>query len=176
MNRFLHYGAVLLIIAGLAAGLLASANTATAPQIAKINAEIVNKARKEVLPEAKSFDEANAVEAEGLTFIPGLDENGNEAGYVVTVETNGYAGAIIFVLGLDSDAKVTGVKVTNQQETPGLGSKIGDAEWQKHWVGAGSDYAFDKGVDAFAGATISPQAVHTGMMNTIKVFEAEVKK
>ena len=176
MNRFLHYGAVLLIIAGLAAGLLASANNATAPQIAKINAEIVNKARKEVLPVAASFDESKAVEAEGLQFIPGLDANGTETGYVVTVTTPGYAGPIVFVLGLDNEAKVTGVKVTNQQETPGLGSKIGGADWQKHWIGAGSNYAFDKSVDAFAGATISPQAVYTGMMNTIKVFEAEVKK
>jgi electron transport complex protein RnfG len=176
MNRFIHYGAVLLVIAGLAAGLLATANNATAPQIAKINAEIVNQARKEVLPQATSFDEENAIEAEGLKFIPGIGEDGSTAGYVVTVETAGYAGPIIFVLGLDNEAKVTGVKVTNQQETPGLGSKIGELDWQKHWIGVGSDYAFDKSVDGFAGATISPQAVHTGMMNTIKVFETEVKK
>ncbi|RUA06614.1 MAG: nitrogen fixation protein RnfG, partial [Fusobacteria bacterium] len=37
MNRLVHYGAVLLVIAAIAAGLLSSVNTITAPQIEKIN-------------------------------------------------------------------------------------------------------------------------------------------
>jgi electron transport complex protein RnfG len=175
MNRLVHYGAVLLIIAGISAGLLSNVNAITAPQIEKINKEIVNEARKLVLPVATTFDEEKAVEAEGETFIPGYDEAGNLVGYAGTIQTNGYSGVITFVLGLDASGKITGLKVTGQSETPGLGTNIENADWQKLWIGRDGSYQFDKSVDGFAGATISPNAVYTGVMKATKAFE-EVKK
>jgi electron transport complex protein RnfG len=175
MNRLVHYGAVLLIIAGLSAGLLATVNKQTAPQIEKINKQIVNDARKLVLPVAKTFNEEEAVKAQEETFIPGYDEAGNLVGYAGTIQTNGYSGVITFVLGLDTTGKITGLKVTGQSETPGLGTNIENPEWQELWKDRDGSYQFDKSVDGFAGATISPQAVYTGVMKATKAFE-EVKK
>ena len=175
MNRLVHYGAVLLVIAAIAAALLSSVNTMTAPQIEKINREIVNKARKQVLPLASEFKETEEITAGEETFIPGYDATGNLVGYASTVKTNGYSGVITFVLGLDIKGTITGLKVTGQSETPGLGTNIDDADWQALWVGRDESYQFEKSIDGFAGATISPEAVYTGVMKSTKVFETEVK-
>jgi len=175
MNRLVHYGAVLLVIAAIAAGLLSSVNTITAPQIEKINKEIVNEARKQVLPLASEFKENEQITSEGEIFIPGYDTNGNLVGYASTVKTNGYSGIITFVLGLDIKGTITGLKVTGQSETPGLGTNVDNADWQSLWIGRDKSYEFNKSVDGFAGATISPQAVFTGVKKSTKAFEAEVK-
>jgi electron transport complex protein RnfG len=180
MNRLVHYGAVLLIIAGLSAGLLSTVNGMTKPQIEKINKKIVNDARVSVLPEASTFKVEEAVTAGEEKFIPGYDTNGNLVGYAATVKTNGYSGVITFVLGLDTKGTITGLKVTGQSETPGLGTNIEKSEWQKQWIGRDKNYQFTKMkdgkfVDAFAGATITPKAVYTGVMKATKAFE-EVSK
>ena len=175
MNRLVHYGAVLLVIAAIAAGLLSSVNTITAPQIEKINKEKVNKARKKVLPLATEFKEAEVVTVGEETFIPGYDATGNLVGYASTVKTNGYSGVITFVLGLDMKGTITGLKVTGQSETPGLGTNVENADWQALWIGRDKSYEFNKSVDGFAGATISPTAVFTGVKKSTKAFEAEVK-
>ncbi len=175
MKRLIHYGAVLLIIAGVAAGLLSTVNSITAPQIEKINKEIIKEARVEVLSEASSFDETNSTEVEEYIFIPGYNESGDLTGYVSTIRVNGYSGIITFVLGVDTNGTITGLKVTGQAETPGLGTNIEKSTWQALWTGRDKGYEFDKTVDAFAGATVSPNAVYTGTIKALEAFE-EVKK
>lgn len=171
MKRLIHFGLVLLIIASVAAGLLGYMNKVTAPKIAAMNVKIINEARKGVLEKAKTFNEEKAVTNKEIVFIPGYDKDGNLVGYASTVETNGYSGVITFVLGVDLDGKVTGLKVTNQTETPGLGTNIEKKEWQALWIGRTKEYRFDKSVDAFAGATISPTAVYTGVIKALYAFE-----
>ncbi|RUA07480.1 MAG: nitrogen fixation protein RnfG, partial [Fusobacteria bacterium] len=75
----------------------------------------------------------------------------------------------------DTKGTITGLKVTGQSETPGLGTNIENADWQALWIGRDKGYEFDKSVDGFAGATISPKAVYTGVIKATKAFE-EVKK
>ncbi|MBD3347995.1 MAG: FMN-binding protein [Candidatus Eisenbacteria bacterium] len=45
-------------------------------------------------------------------------------GYSFTAYGNGYSSTIVSVVGVDVDGTICGIKITNQQETPGLGSKI----------------------------------------------------
>jgi len=174
MNRLIHYGAVLLTIAAISAGILAKVNDMTAPVIAQNAARAVNEARQEVLPGASSFD-GETLTSGDLEFVPGVNEAGETVGYVVTVSQGGYAGPINFVLGFDADGNITGLNIISNTETPGLGSKITNPEWIALWKGRNSSHEFNKGVDAFAGATISPEAVYNGMMRALKAYE-EVKK
>lgn len=175
-NRFIHYGSVLLAIAAVCAGLLAGVNGMTRGVIAANKVKAENAARTAVVPLAKSFDEAKAVTSEDLKFIPGLDENGNVVGYVVVVSQGGYAANIDFSLGIDVNGKITGLSVMNHQETPGLGAKISGEEWQKHWIGKDKSYQFTKAADAFAGASVSPLAVYTGIQRALTAFENGVSK
>lgn len=173
-NRFVHYGIVLLVIAAVSAGILGLVNDFTKTVIAENNERAQNEAKRQVLAAASEFRAEEAVTSEGLEFIPGYDANGKKVGYVTTVAQPGYAGDITFILGVNLDGEITGVRVTNQAETPGLGAKIADVEWQDHWIGKDSSYEFNKSVDAFAGATISPTAVYTGLIRALKAYETGV--
>ncbi|MGL5709707.1 MAG: FMN-binding protein, partial [Cetobacterium sp.] len=81
-----------------------------------------------------------------------------------------------FVLGIDRRGRVTGLNIIGSQETPGLGSKILDLEWQKKAIGKDASYEFNKSADGFAGATISPNAVYTGIKRALNSFNSGVNK
>ncbi|MGL4947582.1 MAG: RnfABCDGE type electron transport complex subunit G [Cetobacterium sp.] len=175
-NRFVHYGLVLTLIASISAGILSVVNGATQKVIKENEKAAVNAARIMVLPKAVSFDEDDRIKVDNLEFILGKGENGRPVGYVVTVSEPGYAANIDFVLGIDRRGRVTGLNIIGSQETPGLGSKILDLEWQKKAIGKDSSYEFNKSADGFAGATISPNAVYTGIKKALKSFNSEVSK
>lgn len=175
-NRYIHYGFVLTLIAVVSAGILSVVNSATSKVIKDNEMKAVNVARKMVLPRAVSFSEDEIVEIDGLKYVPGKGKNGKLAGYVVTVSQPGYAANIDFVLGFDRRGRVTGLNIIGSQETPGLGSKILDPEWQKKAIGRDASYEFNKSADGFAGATISPHAVYTGINRALTSFKNGVKK
>ncbi len=161
-NRYIHFGIVLGLIAAISAGLLGGVNDFTSKVIAENTLKIVNE------------DEAK--EADGMQYIPGFNDAGEVVGYVASVTEAGYGGDINFVVGIDKDAKVTGLNVVTSSETPGLGAKINEKEWQEHWIGKDATYEFNKSVDAFAGATISPSAVYRGVIRALNTYQNEVSK
>lgn len=175
-NRFVHYGAVLLIIAAVSAGVLGAVNDFTKTVIQENELKTVNQARMKVLSVAKSFKQDEAVTTEGLEFIPGYNEGGELVGYVTTVAQPGYGGDIKWVMGITKDGKIAGMDIIGCQETPGLGAKVQEREWQDHWIGEDKNHEFNKSVDAFAGATISPKAVYDGLMRTLTAYENGVRK
>ncbi len=173
MNRFIHYGLVLLAIASISAGILSKVNASTAPVIRENSLKKVFEARKEVLPLAVEFDQ-ESLKSSDFEFIPGKNSDGEIVGYVTTVVQAGYSGDINYVLGFDKNGIITGLKIITQTETPGLGTNIMNPDWQKLWKGRDVSYQFNKPVDAFAGATITPNAVYTGIIRALKAYE-EVK-
>lgn len=174
-NRFMHYGSVLFSIAFLSALILSVVNGFTSKVIEENARKVITAARMTVLPIADDFREDDTIEVSGTKFIPGYKE-GEIKGYVITTSENGYAGPIEFVLGFDIDGKITGLDIVGSQETPGLGSRVNNPEWKEMWKGRDAGYKFDKGVDAFTGATISPTAVHRGIVRVLETYENEVKK
>lgn len=79
-------------------------------------------------------------------------------------------------MGITKDGKIAGMDIIGCQETPGLGAKVQEREWQDHWIGEDKTHEFNKSVDAFAGATISPKAVYDGLMRTLTAYENGVRK
>jgi len=177
-NKFVHYGFVLFMIAGICAGILGFTNSKTKPVI-DANMQIrENTARIEVLAAATKFDTDNIIrlEVDNLEFIPGYDDSENLVGYVVRGSSNGYGGSIEFMLGIDPSGKITGLNILAHKETSNLGDKITGEAWRNSWIGRDATYEFRKNVDAFSGATVSPMAVHTGIKRVLEVFEREVKE
>lgn len=87
---------------------------------------------------------------------------------VVTRE--GYSGEIHLLVGIDSERRISGVRITEHQETPGLGDKIERrrSNWVTEFNGLRLEslperaWAVKKDggeFDAFTGATITPRAV-----------------
>ncbi|RYU71224.1 electron transport complex subunit RsxG [Aliivibrio finisterrensis] len=97
--------------------------------------------------------------------------NGKHSGAAIeAIAPDGYSGAIKIIVGVDSDAMVTGVRVLSHQETPGLGDKIDIriTRWVDAFLGKTVDNFQDKSwavqkdggqFDQFTGATITPRAV-----------------
>ena len=102
------------------------------------------------------------------------DAAGELVGWVVPAGGQGFADKIELLIGLDKSArKITGLYVLDQKETPGLGNRITEADWQRQFVGlsAGEAVGVTKSespaageVRAVTGATISSESV-AGIVN-----------
>ncbi|MDQ7730051.1 electron transport complex subunit RsxG [Halomonas sp. SpR8] len=101
-----------------------------------------------------------------------INESSNESSAVIlpVITRQGYNGEIRLLVGIDEQQRITGVRVTQHQETPGLGDDIerSRSDWITGFNGLGLDslpnggwaVAKDGGqFDAFTGATITPRAV-----------------
>lgn len=72
-----------------------------------------------------------------------------------TISTRGYGGAISLLVAIDATHRVTGVRVVDHHETPGIGDVIEPN--RTSWIlGFGSR---DGDIDAVTGATITTRAV-----------------
>lgn len=149
----------LMSICAVVALLLGTVNHITA-------AKITENTRKEMLLSIqKIFDET--VQAEEITLPDGSEltsaylvvKNGSVCGYSASVAPAGFSGAIDLMVGIDHTGAVVGVEVVNMSETPGLGSKVGNADFLTQFTGKSGEI----GVDAISGATISSKAVAAGV-------------
>ena len=100
------------------------------------------------------------------------------------VSSQGYAGEIRLLLGLDAEGKILGVRVLSHAETPGLGDKIevDKDNWMLGFNGLslGNPPAAEWKVkkdggrfDAFSGATITPRAVLQAIVSGLSFFNQQ---
>ena len=166
---------------GLAGVFNLTKNTIEAQKEAKKRASYL-----EVLPEAvdvKASDELTAaVEAlaggvYGTDFgkayindaIIGVDESGNEVGYVVNASSgDGFDGKISLSVGVNKDGAVQAIAFTELNETAGMGMRCDEPEFKDQFAGkavesfvlnkaGGSTEDFE--IDSVSGASISSGAV-----------------
>lgn len=94
----------------------------------------------------------------------------NSAVILPVITRQGYNGKIRLLIGIDEQQRISGVRVTQHQETPGLGDDIerSRSDWITQFNGLGLDSLPSDGwavgkdgghFDAFTGATITPRAV-----------------
>ena len=84
----------------------------------------------------------------------------NGAGAVVTCHGKGYGGNITVMVAFGPDKTVKQIKITEQAETAGLGTKIvSEASFQESFAGLPvADFTVND-IDKISGATISSKAV-----------------
>ena len=173
-DNFKEYGmpvVVLVAICFVTTLLLALTNSVSAPIIIK-NAEITATAnRKELLPEADDFTKVDldsyASSSDGKASVTEIYKANNDAGYVMTCTTKSFGGDLTMMVGLDASGAVTGVKVTDHADTPGVGTKDQDPEYLSQYntrtslssedVKKESDFSF------ITGASVSGTAFHKGV-------------
>ena len=140
--------------------------TLTYGTIEQAKAQKLKSAYGEVLP---SFDELECVEVELLGEMMNVNvasAAGSVVGYAVESSAGGFGGAIKMVVGFDAEGTVTGVKVLEHAETPGLGDLIAkpDSKVELSIVGRNPGkikmaVTKDGGdVDALTAATITSRA------------------
>ena len=156
----------LLIITSVVAAALAGVNAVTAPVIAQLKAEKLQKAIDEVLPgggEAVEFTDDSG-------WVSAVYQS--ELGYAVEVTpTTGFNGAITMMVGIDTEGKVLGISVVTQTETAGLGAVCAakteaGQTFRGGFVGLSSEVKVNKDggeVDSITGATITSRAICDGV-------------
>lgn len=109
--------------------------------------------------------------------------NGQPAGLVLeAVAPEGYSGDIGLLIGIDAKGVVTGVRVTQHKETPGLGDYIQLTKSQWILQFDGKFYHPDQDsfwkvkkdggqFDSRAGATITPRAIVKAVREALKYFQ-----
>lgn len=98
----------------------------------------------------------------------------NDSGYVFTTTAKGFGGTMSVMVGIDADAKITGVKLMTHNETPGLGTKTAEPSFTEQFIGIQTQEV-DPQVDTISGATISSNAFKRAVETAFVAFE-EVKK
>jgi electron transport complex protein RnfG len=122
MKKSLNLICVLTFTAAISGGLLSYFNMFTAPLIAEHKRKALEESIALVIPGTVSFEE---VIKEDVTFYVGKNKDGAVQGVAFEAVESGYQDKIKALVGTDSAmTEVLAIKILEQKETPGLGTKI----------------------------------------------------
>jgi electron transport complex protein RnfG len=123
MNTTTKMIVVLTAITALSGGVLSYWDAFTSPKISYHRLQALKAAIAEVLP---PHDEYRALSRDGVTLYIG-EKSGHEqpVGIAFFTAGNGFQGKISMMLGVNPEfSELTGLKILEQVETPGLGTRI----------------------------------------------------
>jgi electron transport complex protein RnfG len=174
----------LLLICVIVAAALSLTYSVTAEKIEERAQIDADAARKYVFENADSFsklNDRNEIIKEAYKAI----KNDKPVGYVFTAASKGYGGNIMITVGVDQQKKVTGVKIGENKETPGLGSKTNNKSFLSQFtdfvageplkvVKSGKSKSED--IEAVSGATISSKAVTRAVQAALDMSAELAKK
>lgn len=154
---------VLVIISAFCAGLIALVYGLTKKRIDYLKEQNKIEAAKLVMS-----SECTIVSNETknhISYFIGKNSSDEIVSYAFTSEGMGYGGLIKILFGIDVNCKITGIKVLEMTETPGLGDQADNDKFKNQFLGKSLDnFNFmvkkDGGdLDAITAATISSRAV-----------------
>ncbi|MDH3848096.1 MAG: electron transport complex subunit RsxG [Gammaproteobacteria bacterium] len=187
-------GITLAAIAAICTTLVAATYHVTAPLIAANEQAWLERSLK---PAFAGVDYEGSITAAKLILepphgLPGNDtaiiyraySGGSPAAALFAVTARGgYAGPIRILVGIDVAGAITGVRILEHRETPGLGDGI--EESRSDWIhqfdrrslgdppAAGWQLQVDGGeFDQLTGASVTPRAVIKGVRETLLYFDA----
>ena len=159
---------VLSVICVVITGALALTNDITKPIIEEATRVAQENARKELLPEADGFTRVEGID---LANVADVYVANNGVGAVVTSTAKGYGGTMTVMVGFTADGTIRQIKVTEQAETKGIGSKVaGDPAFWTRYEGVKAELPVE--VDALSGATISSKALSAAVNSAVEAYNA----
>lgn len=192
MREILKLALILFIITAISGIVLATANDVTSDLILQVQEENNNKARQEVLPVAEKFEQLderdfNAIHSENdkvMEIFAGFNSTNELVGYTVKTIASGYGGDVEIITGVSVEGEITGMKVVKHSETPGLGAKATETDFQNQFVGKTTTSKIsvvkstpkDNEIQAIAGATITSKGVTNAVNLAIDVFNEFLSK
>jgi electron transport complex protein RnfG len=185
-------GLILAVLAAICTALVAITHSTTAPRIAA-NEQAYLEARLQPVLGELAYD--GKLSESTIVIPPPHNLPGNSAATVyrvyaddkpvaalfVVTAMDGFSGAIRMLVGVDADGVLTGVRVLEHRETPGLGDLIEESksDWilqfshkslanpdQVLWAIKRDGGAFDQ----FSGASITPRSVVNAVRDTLVYF------
>lgn len=171
-NRVLKPIVVLVVICIVVTGALAATNEVTAPIIEEATRLAEEKARTELLPEADGFEEITGVDVDNVSAVY---RSTNDVGVVITSSAKGYGGDVVVMTAINPDGTIKQIKVTEQKETKGIGSRVADTpSYWENYVGLDTSDALvlNQDVDAVTSATVSSTALINAVNAAIEAYHA----
>jgi Na+-translocating ferredoxin:NAD+ oxidoreductase subunit G len=115
------------------------------------------------------------------------DEAGDHVGYAISTlsQSKGYNGDMEITVGIDLSDLITGIMVDKINETPGLGTKVGEKEFKGQFIGKEASNQFkivlnnafsDEEIDTVAGATMSSNSFTSAVNNALSIYAEFIKK
>ena len=187
-NSMLRLGGILCAFTLIVALLLASVNALTADTIRQNEIDALNTALNKVFPDADQFPEVTISETDTtekgiVNAYTAMDASGKVLGMAVKVAPSGFGGAINMIIGVDADGKVVRAEILSLSETPGLGTKAKEPKFIDQYIGKSEKLKVIKSgtpsngeILAITGATISSQAVTTGVNNAVSFATGQTGK
>ena len=166
-NKIFKPIVVLCAICVVITGALALTNSVTAPIILEATIAAQNAARQELVPDAASFEKVEGIQVENVSDIYVAD-NGCA---VITCSGKGYGGTITVMVAFNTDDTIKQIKITEQAETAGLGTKIvSEPSFQESFAGLPAQDFTVSDIAAISGATISSKAVTAAVNAAIDAY------
>ncbi len=176
MSKSLRLIVVLTFTALFSGAVLSVLNIYTAPRIELNQNQTLSDAIGQVLPGEKACD---VKVIDGVTFYIGRDEKNQPIGVAFLAEGDGFQSRLKILVGMDMAlTRILKIKILQQAETPGLGTKIEndptnktDAAWFTNqfndlpvakaisYVKNQKPVAAESQIQAITGATISSKSV-----------------
>lgn len=173
---FLRIGGTLLLICALVALVLSFVNTVTREKIAQNEAEQKRTAMVELFGSDKiEYTELDRLESDGerVESVYRVAEDGSTVGYSVLVLSPGFGGDIQMMVAMTADKTVIGVKIVSMSETPGLGTRVDDADYLSQYAGVTAGLSASE-VDMISGATKSSKAVLSGVVEALAALDGHL--
>lgn len=188
MKQYFKLGMILFVICAIAALSLGFVNGLTKDIIAE-NRDISSSDLVELLPGAVDKKEVNTsnVDKEAKAYVDkAFEVSGNDGlvGYVFKVVTGGFHGDIEMFVAISKEDKLSGIKITSQSETAGLGARISEEKFMAGFKNKNIEKGIsmtktaaskDNEVDAITGATVSSTAVGKGVNTAIAFYMETIK-
>lgn len=172
LKEFIYPTCILAVVCLIISSALAITFKVTDPIIQEAIKSDADFARTQVFTGDSNFTKIELVTpVENCTEIYKANNN---SGYVFTTDAKGFGGTMNVMVGIDADAKITGVKLMTHNETPGLGTKTAEPNFTDQFIGIQTQET-DSKVDTISGATISSNAFKKAVKTAFVAFE-EVKK
>ena len=189
MKDIAKLGGILMLVTVIAAAVLSGVNGLTRPLIEEQHRLALERALTQALPDV----DADLIEPIGNGDEP-LYYVGYESpkkarivGYAYVAKGKGYSSVIQTMVGVDTNMIVLGMKVLQQVETPGLGTKVeeikhgeSDPWFTRQFIGKQAEsFAVDKDkgeIDSITGATISSRALTNSVVAGAKELQQNIKK
>ena len=170
-NKIFKPIVVLCTICIVITGALAATNSVTKPIIDAAIVAAQEAARTELLPDATGFTKVEGVSVENVSDVYMAD---NGVGTVITCAGKGYGGTVTVMVAFNPDGTIKQLKVTEQAETQGLGTKVTtDASYWTRYEGLqAKPLTLGTDVDAMSGATISSRALLSAVNAAINAYNA----
>ena len=169
----------LAIVFVLSGAVLAMVYAGTEPRIRAIKKVEKQKALKSLIPEASIINTAGVYEPlPGKTahYYVAKDKSGKPIGYIATSYSKGYSSIIKMMVAADPEMRLKGIKVLEEQETPGLGDDVKQKYFQDRFKGKTLDQLVvvkntdPTKIQAITGATISSKACTKGVRTGLKLL------